>query len=397
MRLITLPLILLTVTLGLLPAAEAQEDAADSTPAKQLRDAIAFITDTPAFTVDVALDFRLIDLAGENKGTVLKASLAMAEEASARYRVETSQGNLELFADGDDITVYLGNTNQYVGGGVFPDRVTALAAVPAGPFRASQMLMSDFFHGEENLYTSIENGTVTRKDSDGAEETVLHLESQGLSCAFTIQSGAQPLLTSFHLDLTPQLAPRNPSIKEATLTYRFSNWNLAPAFEDSHFAFTAPEGATEMKAPEQPKDPLVGKPAPAISLPTLDGGEFDLASHRGKHVVILDFWASWCGPCRMGLPVVAEVANAYADRDVRMFAVNCGEDKTTIQAFLEQVPFDAPIALDSERTAQRDYGANSIPKTVVVDKTGTVREVHTGLSPRLKRDLERLLDELTAE
>ena len=71
---------------------------------------------------------------------------------------------------------------------------------------------------------------------------------------------------------------------------------------------------------------MIGKPAPEFTLPLLDGGIFELAAHRGKEIVLLDFWATWCGPCRAAMPVLVDVAKEYADKGVRYYAIDLREE-----------------------------------------------------------------------
>src|ERR1700691_4448195 len=75
---------------------------------------------------------------------------------------------------------------------------------------------------------------------------------------------------------------------------------------------------------------LVGQPAPAIDLEALSGGHFRLADHLGKDVVMLDVWATWCGPCRMELPILLQVAKEYRSKGVALYGINQREDKKTI-------------------------------------------------------------------
>jgi thiol-disulfide isomerase/thioredoxin len=133
--------------------------------------------------------------------------------------------------------------------------------------------------------------------------------------------------------------------------------------------------------------PLQGKPAPAISVDALDGGKFDLADHQGK-VVIIDFWASWCGPCVRGLPVVTEVAKAYADQGVVFYAMNVQEDAATIKPFLKKHKLDVNVALDTDGKVSEAYGVQGIPQTVIIGKDGVISKIHVGFSPKMKKILE---------
>lgn len=144
----------------------------------------------------------------------------------------------------------------------------------------------------------------------------------------------------------------------------------------------------------RPPHPLEGQEAPEIALGLLGGGSFRLSEHRGEHIVLLDFWATWCGPCRTYMPVIEEVAAEFEDDDVILIAVNSGEDPPTVQRYVDAYPVRSAIALDMTGAASIAYQADFIPQTVLIDKDGIVRRVYTGGSPgtasRIRTDLRNL-------
>jgi thiol-disulfide isomerase/thioredoxin len=141
--------------------------------------------------------------------------------------------------------------------------------------------------------------------------------------------------------------------------------------------------------------PLVGQLAPQFTATLLDGSPFDLAQQQGK-IVILDFWATWCGPCREALPTLSEVAADYRDRGVVLFAVDLQETPAEIKPFLDQSGLDLTVVLDSDGAIAKQYLVEGIPQTVILDQQGKVRFVHVGLSGDLRQRLSRELDELIA-
>jgi len=131
----------------------------------------------------------------------------------------------------------------------------------------------------------------------------------------------------------------------------------------------------------------VGKPAPDVEFALLDGSKQKLADLKGK-VVVLDFWATWCGPCVQGLPKVTEVTKKLADQGVVFVACNLGEDKATIEKFLTKKQLAMTVALCDQAMGGK-FGVSGIPHTVVIGTDGVVKKVHVGFSPGGEKQLEK--------
>jgi thiol-disulfide isomerase/thioredoxin len=123
--------------------------------------------------------------------------------------------------------------------------------------------------------------------------------------------------------------------------------------------------------------PEVGRPAPALVLPLAGGGEVDLAQHRGK-VVLVNFWATWCTPCRAEMPAIERVYQAHRERGLEVIAVDVQEREQDVLAFLREVDVSFPSAVDRVGDVVRAYRANALPTTFLIDRQGLVRDVHVG-------------------
>ncbi|HEX7447286.1 MAG TPA: TlpA disulfide reductase family protein [Pirellulales bacterium] len=141
--------------------------------------------------------------------------------------------------------------------------------------------------------------------------------------------------------------------------------------------------------------PLLDKPAPGIEQELLSGDQFSLNDQKDK-VVILDFWATWCGPCVRELPIVAHVAEEYRDRGVALFCVNQREEADDIREFLKRESLDVAVSLDVDGDAGEAYGVEGIPTLVVIDQAGVVRSVHVGYRPDIGDKLRTEIDALLA-
>ncbi len=154
--------------------------------------------------------------------------------------------------------------------------------------------------------------------------------------------------------------------------------------------------ASESQPGAEPEHALVGKPAPLFNTNFLDGAPFELSQHLGKDVVVLDFWATWCGPCVASMPTLSEVTNEFSDRGVRLFAVNCAEQPEEVKDFVEQSGLELTVVMDPEGLISKAYGADGIPQTVLIDRQGKVRFVHVG-SQNLREWLTEKLNILSSE
>ena len=115
-----------------------------------------------------------------------------------------------------------------------------------------------------------------------------------------------------------------------------------------------------------------GGPPPALALKDLDGRQHRLADYRGK-VVLINFWATWCGPCREEMPSIQELKNKLAGRPFVVLAVNLDEPESRIRKFLTQMKLDFPILLDPGRNVAKGWNARILPATFIVGPDGRVR------------------------
>jgi thiol-disulfide isomerase/thioredoxin len=137
--------------------------------------------------------------------------------------------------------------------------------------------------------------------------------------------------------------------------------------------------------------------APSFSGTLLDGAPFVSSSLRGS-VAVINFWGSWCAPCRVETPEFSQVATAVAGRGVRFLGVDVKEDKQFAQAFVTGRQISYPSLYDPRgevALAFRDYPANAIPSTIVLDRQGRVAAVYTAAVS--SQDLTRVVDSVAGE
>ena len=175
-------------------------------------------------------------------------------------------------------------------------------------------------------------------------------------------------------------------LSEATTSYLVAG--LVVAFSLFMGLFVLPYlGAKKAEA-----SPLVGQPAPDFLLPYASPdqqGKTQRLSDLQGQAVVLDFWASWCGPCRAQSPVLARVAKAFASQQLRVLGVGTSDDRGSITRFLSNEPLGYSSVFDDQEVASSLYHVRSLPTLVLIAKDGTVRAVATGFAD--EAELTRLV------
>jgi peroxiredoxin len=136
--------------------------------------------------------------------------------------------------------------------------------------------------------------------------------------------------------------------------------------------------------------------APDFTLKALDGTNLRLAEQRGE-IILINFWASWCGPCIQEMPQLDKLAQKYQSLGVQVWGINVENDSTAAKAYLSKVAVGFPILFDLENQVSKAYQVEAMPTTVILDKDGQVRTVHRGYKPGYEKkyedDIKKLLRE----
>jgi peroxiredoxin len=150
-------------------------------------------------------------------------------------------------------------------------------------------------------------------------------------------------------------------------------------------------------SPTKPARPVVKnddkrKPAPDFALKDANGKVVHLADYQGK-VVLLDFWATWCGPCVVEIPWFQEFQRKYKDRGFEVLGVSMDDDGwKAINPFVEKRKINYRVVLGDDKTGDQYGGLEALPTTFVIDRSGRIASVHVGLAN--KKDFEDAIKEL---
>ncbi len=375
----------------------AQEDEPE--PMKTATEAMAYANglESLSFDLEIRMQADTSDDAEPFRGTIV-----LGGEDSLFIHVEEAGEAAELYSDGKTKFIYIASEKLYIEDDVKENRAQLIGLLGEGPLRVGTLWLGGFLHNKSNLLEDVTGAEYLGEQKlreDGPATRHLRLNDASFDVDLWLASGEKPLLQQVVFDFARALdeAPADPD--EARIQFNLTDWktNFDPPAET--FTFSPPEGVVSYaeKMAERNKDALLGKEAPQLALPLLGGGDFDLAAHKGKQVVVLDFWATWCGPCRMALPIVDKLAQEFKDKDVAFYAVNLREEEERVQQFVDAQKLTLPVALDAKGEASEKYNVSSIPRMVIVGKDGIVRGGHQGVAPNMESQLRKELDELLGE
>ena len=238
-----------------------------------------------------------------------------------------------------------------------------------------------------------------RAGSDGKPDQILLIDPQGTEVVASVDPKSG-LVTAIEMSLTN---PQFPPGMRLPMTITFDR-KIFDAGLPTPIAFNSAgrKMVTSLEALDQPFD--VGDVAPNFTLQTTDGGIVSLADLKGK-VVVLDFWATWCKPCMMGLPLLDTFAKwaTESGKPISVYAVNVmervapgdnalAERVKLVSEFWKGKAFSFPTLIDSDDKAIKDYQLTGIPFTVVISPEGKIAAVHMGFDEgaveNLKKDVE---------
>ncbi len=136
--------------------------------------------------------------------------------------------------------------------------------------------------------------------------------------------------------------------------------------------------------------------APDFTLKSKDNGNIKLSENRGN-IVLVNFWASWCGPCRQELPAMEALYQEYADLGFEILAVNVDDEESKADVLLDDIEVTFPVLYDTKGDVSKLYDVNAMPTTVLIDRDGNQRLVHLGYREGDEKKYEKAIKLLMRE
>jgi peroxiredoxin/outer membrane lipoprotein-sorting protein len=379
-RFLSVAVCLVAVLLGVssaraLLAAEGQADAPPT--ADELVDKMA-----EAFqgvqTLETAGKTYLVERAGsQTRGGELAFELKLRRPDRLSYKVSQQSAGFLVVWDGSIGWISALHAHQYQKHEGVPDlphflaRASAVLALAGLPLSyAYNLLLPDPKAG------MLEGVSQTQVQSPAGASTYSLVLSRRDGEAVTLSAGKKDfLLQGMLFDLTEvgrkqaTAAGRTvPTDYTSTVTVTFTDTRVNQPIEETAFTFTPPEGA-ELVTKFGPQ-PLTGKSAPDFTLNDLSGKLVTLSALRGS-VVILDFWATWCGPCEVSMPHLEKLHQEFGGKGLTVLGVT-DEEKATVEPFLKDHNVTFTILLDPKQAALTSYRVTTIPRTLIIDREGKV-------------------------
>lgn len=313
--------------------------------------------------------------------------LQMAEHRPGRLHLEIDRPNQEevvIISSGDSTWMYVPALNQYMG------RAGAYAlGSPESP-------ISDLLGDYQKLADRVENVALLREED--VDVGGRPYPSYVLEVAYTPRAtaaGADSSRKTLWIDKDRHVVLREEArtrmadspfggpviIHETTA---FSTVRIGEPLPDSLFAFTPPPGATRIYPEEvmgAGEGGLQGTTAENFTLTNLAGEEVSLEELRGQ-VVLLNFWATWCGPCRIEMPALEQLYQEFAEEGLVVLAIDLAETASEVRQYIEGQGFTFPVLLDYDTRVAEQYGASeAVPTTFIIDREGKITHHFMGARP----------------
>jgi len=331
-------------------------------------------------------DFTLVTEirgAGGRKSVETHIELTNVRPDRLRILISGGLGEVQVYSDGAVSSVFIPALKQYTRKTTSNAKVAAADGVSR--FAAIAMQVLEQF---ERISSSVHTAKILQTEKLEVGDS--QVECLVIEVELEEQDPEEKRLRTYWIDAQRNLVLKvvqfdklsgeatNALETEITTTFRKAESN--PSIPDSTFAFKPPADAKEVEAFRKPRPAAIeiGSEAADFQLKDLEGREVQLKSLRGN-VVLLNFWATWCGPCRLEMPVIEKLHQQLHGKGLRVFGVN-DEEIETIREYVAEHEYSFPTLVDMDQQAMNLYRIRGIPTMVVIDREGKIAQYRMGLS-----------------
>ena len=361
---------------------------------KVLRALAQTISDAKQFTVDLKYTEK-VDAGPMQDQSTATIRYAVARPASFSVEIDDEGDTARAVAADGKVTMYVKSLNQYTVEALPEDQPLthpAMGMLVGGALTAPkpydalmELARTGKYIGEEKI--------------DGQMTDRISLDSQVGQIDLWVSRGDRALPLKVVLDRSKMVQEQ---FGQGTMitTVAYNNWAINKPIADERLKLDLPDDAKKVQqfGPQQQArgGDLLGNEAPDFTLEDLAGNKVTLSQAvKNNKVIVLDFWATWCGPCVRAMPTIHKVTSEHADKGVQLYAVNLREGADKINQFLNKQDLKGlPVLRDADGGVANQYGVEAIPTTVIIGPDGSVQAVHVGAAGDLEKKLTQEIQTL---
>jgi len=382
-----MPRVVLTVLLAIVLAAPGLAQAPPDAQSLLQRAGDAYRGLT---SYHVECQMEVHQVTGDGPEQTLQAPMVMAADLAGRVRLEIrhEQAGALVVSNGRTLSSYMSQLKQYTQKPA-PARPDS-AKVPVPPQGSP---LQRYFALPQGIHgATIEGPATVTVDGQGHDcwlvrcdvtpEQALAADSAASAISFLWVDRASAFVLRDSQVVTLH-SPADGTMQVTTRLLQVTRQAMNTPPPDSDFVFVPPAGARKVDAFGSAEsvaraESFVGKPAPPFTLTGVKGSTVSLANYKGK-VVLLDFWASWCMPCRIEMPLVQKLYDEFKPKGLVVFGVNVMDEMAPIKRFLADNHVELPILRDRDGAVAQSYQAEGLPTVVVIGKDGRISSYFTGV------------------
>jgi peroxiredoxin len=354
-----------------------------------------------SYSVDVACEWTSKGNGPERSGT---NNLSISVSGPEKVRIEAAgqgEGKFIVVGDGKEMTRLFAGRKVYnrvpstkTLDDLQTDSLTRHALKGSGVDFLLRTDMIGTIHAQTRTINDL--GIVTR-GTQRLQSFRLNL-ADGRIVDVLVTTGAKPVPVEMKTTLSIPLADKKTF--ELVLNTKLK-WNLEPDLPADTFTVALPEGARAVNdlmeaLLEGDVTTLLGKPAPALTFTDLEGEKIDVASYKGKNIVVVYFWATWAAPSIRDLPGLKKYVADYSAKGVTFLSVAIGDKPEDVKTWVEREGYPGKIAVDEKAQVLAALKTNALPSVAIIGKDGTLQVFYRGAKPGLRAqmcaDLDRLLN-----